>query len=240
MTSEPLDATEPRFHAARPTDLRTARPWHRLAYVIKALPAGIARLIPELRIGPGGTILDFGCADVPYRGLFPADCEYIAADLDGNPDATLTLSPDGRVPIADASCDAVLSTQALEHVDDPALYLSECRRVLRPGGRLLLSTHGVMPYHPDPDDYWRWTCAGLQQEVTRQELEVVRFEGIMGLAACGLQLFQDGVYYRVPRFLAPALAFVIQGAIAIAERLESDEARRLNALVFILVAEKRA
>ncbi len=240
MTSTSLEAEEQRFHAARPTDLRRARPWHRLAYIIRALPEGIANLSADLRVGPDATVLDYGCADVPYRHLFPAGCEYIAADLEGNPDATHTLAPDGRVPIADASCDAVLSTQALEHVADPDLYLAECRRVLRPGGRLLLTTHGVMPYHPDPVDYWRWTCAGLQRIVEAHGFEVVRFEGIMGLSASGLQLFQDGVYYRLPRLLRPAFALVIQTAIAIADRFEGAEARRMNALVFGVVAQRRS
>jgi hypothetical protein len=34
-------------------------------------------------------------------------------------------------------------------------------RVTAPG--VLASTHGVMPYHPAPTDYWRWTHAGLRK-----------------------------------------------------------------------------
>jgi SAM-dependent methyltransferase len=237
LTGKPLDATEERFHSAPRSKIRRARPWDRLAYINRALPAGIAELSRDLNAGPGSTILDYGCAEVPYRGLFPPDCDYIAADLDGNPDATLTLV-DGRPPIPDASCDAVLSTQALEHVAEPDVYLAECARVLRPGGRLLLSTHGVMPYHPDPVDYWRWTCAGLQRAVAGHGFEVVRFEGIMGLTASGLQLTQDGVYWRLPRLLSRLWALCFQGAIAVAERLEKAESRRLNALVFVVVAER--
>ncbi len=82
----------------------------------------------------------------------------------------------------------VLSTQVLEHVDRPGLYLAECHRVLRPGGRMLLSTHGIMVFHPDPVDYWRWTCDGLQRAVRDAGFEIVRFEGIVGLAATGIQL----------------------------------------------------
>ena len=33
----------------------------------------------------------------------------------------------------------------------------------RPGGRVLLSTHGAMVYHPNPVDLWRWTGAGLER-----------------------------------------------------------------------------
>ena len=231
-------ATPPRFHAGRPDDLRRATPWHRLSYIIRALPAGLEALAGELRVPPGGRVVDYGCADVPYRRLFGPDVDYVAADLPGNPAATVELRDDGTLPLEDGSADAVLSTQVLEHVEDPGRYLEECRRVLRPGGRMLLSTHGLMVYHPDPDDFWRWTCAGLRRSVQDAGFRVVRFEGIMGLAASALQLLQDALYWRVPRPLRPVLALWLQTLAALADRWEGREARRTNALVFVLVAER--
>ena len=51
------------------------------------------------------------------------------------------LRADGMaLPFADRSFDLVLSHAVIEHVSDAALYLRECRRVLRPDGRLYLST----------------------------------------------------------------------------------------------------
>jgi SAM-dependent methyltransferase len=228
----------PRFHDVRRSTVRHSPPWHRLAYIIRELPAGLERLATGLPFPPEMRVLDYGCADIPYRRLFPADATYLAADLPGNPQATVEIAPDGTVPVDDESVDVVLSTQVLEHVIDPGLYLSECRRVLRPGGKLLLSTHGVMVYHPDPEDYWRWTCAGLHWEVRQAGLEVERFEGIMGLGASGLQLFQDALYWRLPRLARDAFALVIQSTIALVDRLESAETRRVNALVFALVATR--
>ena len=198
----------------------------------------MARIATGLQLPSAPRVLDYGCADVPYRRLFPADADYLAADLPGNPEATIEIAQDGSVPVEDASVDVVLSTQVLEHVADPRRYLSECRRVMRPGGQLLLSTHGIMVYHPDPEDYLRWTCAGLQRAVRDAGLEVQRFEGIMGLSAVGLQLFQDAVYSRLPRFARPAWAFVLQSLVALADRLENPETRRVNALVFIVMARR--
>jgi SAM-dependent methyltransferase len=226
------------FHDQRPDDLRTAGPGHRLQFIVKALPAGLERLAGDMRVPPDGRVLDYGCADVPYRRLFPATAEYVAADLPGNPHATLELGADGGVPLDDESVDAVISTQVLEHVTDPSHYLRECFRVLKPGGRMLLSTHGLMVYHPDPDDYWRWTCAGLRRAVDLSGFRIVRFEGIMGLAASGLQLVQDALFYRLPRPLRPVWALVLQSLAALADRFESAESRAQNALVFALVAEK--
>jgi SAM-dependent methyltransferase len=230
----------PRFHADRPTDLRRARPWHRLAYIVGALPQRLEALAPELAVPPGGRVLDYGCADLPYRRFFADDVELVGADLPGNPHATVMVGGDRTLPSPDQSFDAVLSTQVLEHVADPKTYLAESFRVLRPGGRMLLSTHGIMVYHPDPVDLWRWTCAGLRQAVEDAGFTVVRFEGIMGLATVSLQLMQEAIYYRVPPRLRSPVALVFQSLIGLVARFESAGGREVNALVFALVAERPA
>jgi SAM-dependent methyltransferase len=218
--------------------VRVGPPWHRYAHHIRELPAALEDLSRDLRVPTGARILDYGCADVPYRRFFAPDVEYVGADLPGNPDASLDLSPDGSVPVEDETFDAVLSTQVLEHVTDPRRYLAECHRVLRPGGRMLLSTHGIFVYHPDPDDYWRWTCAGLRRDVEGAGFEVERFEGIIGLAATGIQLAQDAVYWHLPRLLRPIFALCSQALVWLADRVESRDSRQLNAQVFALVAVK--
>jgi SAM-dependent methyltransferase len=205
---------------------------------VRVLPARLEELAKELRPPAGARILDYGCADVPYRHFFAEDVEFVPADLPGNPHASLVLEADSRVPADDESVDFVLSTQVLEHVEDPALYLSECHRLLRSGGRLLLSTHGLFVYHPDPDDYWRWTPAGLRRQVTAAGFEIERFEGIIGLAASGLQLFQDAFYWQLPRPLRNAFALVLQTAIALVDRIGWQRGREYDAQVLALIARK--
>jgi SAM-dependent methyltransferase len=57
---------------------------------------------------------------------------------------TVELEPDAPLPLGDGEFDLVLLADTLEHVRDVQLLLSEARRVLRPGGRLAVSTpaHG--------------------------------------------------------------------------------------------------
>ena len=59
-------------------------------------------------------------------------------------------------------------------------YLGECRRVLRPGGWLLLSTHGTWLYHPHPTDFRRWTADGLVREIEAHGFTVERITGLIG------------------------------------------------------------
>jgi SAM-dependent methyltransferase len=107
----------------------------------------------------GKRILDVGCGDRPYAELFP---DAVGFDVPGNPHADLHGSIEA-IPVDDASFDVVLCLQVLEHVADPAAAVRELRRVVAPGGRVLLSTHGVYPFHPNPDDLWRWTHQGLER-----------------------------------------------------------------------------
>lgn len=244
MRATPIAATDPsdgrtRYAADRPTDLRRARPWHRLAYVVNELPRRLTEIISSVETPAQARILDFGCADGPYWGLFGGDAEVTGADLPGNPTASVEIGPDGRLPVPHASFDLVLSTQVLEHVTDPDVYLEECHRVLRPGGRLVLSTHGIMVYHPDPVDYWRWTTAGLQRVVTDHGFDIERFDGIVGLGATGVQLVHDAWYWRLPRRVRAPFSLVAQTLMAMLDRLETPRSRRGNAMVFALVAVKR-
>src|SRR5262249_21062711 len=116
-------------------------------------------------------VLDYGCGGSPYRTLF-GKCTYHRADLAGGHNLDFEYGPNGLLPAALGGYDCVLSTQVLEHVEDPGVYFNECRRVLRPGGRLVLTTHGSYEDHACPYDYWRWTAFGLQQIVERAGLRI--------------------------------------------------------------------
>jgi SAM-dependent methyltransferase len=228
----------PHYDAGRPSDVHTATPTHRYREHIKRLRPFLLDLAGDLQAGERSRILDYGAAESPYRDFFPSTATYVAADLPGNPHADLTLAADGTLPAPDDSFDAILSTQVLEHVPDPARYLAEAHRLLRPGGRILVSTHGVFIYHPDPEDYWRWTAAGLEKQLSDAGFRVVRTEGMLGLLPTGLQLVQDAIYWHLPRLLRPPFAWIMQGLIALGDRLHGDESRRYNAQVYGVVAEK--
>jgi SAM-dependent methyltransferase len=128
-----------------------------------AVRAPLARWLGEEGRAAGGLrVLDVGCGVKPYYPYFAGAAEYVGVDVVENPAADL-LGPVEALPVENASFDVVLCTQVLEHCDDPALAVSELRRVTAPGGRVLASTHGVQVYHPSPNDLWRWTHTGLEK-----------------------------------------------------------------------------
>jgi SAM-dependent methyltransferase len=176
---------------------------------------------------------------MPYRPVIePLVGKYVGVDLDLNPLAEHHIDFDSKTTLPDNSADIILSNQVLEHVDSPEGYLQESYRLLKPGGTAIFTTHGYWFYHPTPNDYWRWTSAGLRKIVEREGFNISSFFGIMGLAASGLQLFQDALINKLPKFLRPPISIVMQTLIAIFDKIHTQAQRNRDASLYIVVATK--
>jgi len=108
-------------------------------------------------------VLDVGCGQKPFYPFFqPFTKSYIGTDI--LPDSPLVdiVCPAEHLEIEDQWADVVLCLAVLEHVDDPAQCVREFYRVVKPGGVIFALTHGCFPWHPYPQDHWRWTQTGLQ------------------------------------------------------------------------------
>ena len=115
------------------------------------------KLPPQLR-----NLLDVGGRGKPYACFFAGRVAHHYV-LDVEPGRSVDVAGDARaMPFCDASMDVVLITQVLEHIPDPIAVIGEIRRVLKPGGTLLLSVPGIFPQHGSPGDYWRYMPQGLQ------------------------------------------------------------------------------
>lgn len=231
-----LRAEAGRYHEYRPEVHSQARsaPYR---YVAAELEKAVRDL--AVPVAPAGSrVLDYGCAEQPYRHLFGAGVDYTGADLDGNALADVRLNDDGTIPLAGAQFDLILSTQVLEHVADPELYVSECHRLLKPGGAVVITTHGIMHYHPDPEDYWRWTSAGLRSLLSRAGMSGIELRGIMGLAPTAVQLFQQATMFKLPRALRRPYVAGMQALVELFDRPYSDGARIANSLVLAARAKR--
>jgi len=115
----------------------------------------LANLMRQVAAKTQGEVFDYGCGGAPYRSLFAHCKRYLAADIQPGPAVDVVLKPDGTTAQPEGNYDLVLSTQVLEHIQQPDTYLRECHRILRSRGQLLLTTHGMFEEHGCPCDFHR-------------------------------------------------------------------------------------
>ena len=140
-----------------------------------------ARLLPQ------GRTLDLGCGiGHSYELLAPR--ETVGVDIDPESLAGQdreTHTADMRdLPFADASFDAVLSVQSIEHVPDPERVLAEVRRVLTAGGGAVFVTPNRLTFgRPDeiidPYHYVEYSPPELERLCAGRFADV-RVEGLFG------------------------------------------------------------
>ena len=214
--------------------------WSDRYYHLTALKRQLEIIVAQYLHRKDLVLVDLGCGDMPYRPLFePLTAQYIGVDLPGNQQADVHLSPRGETFLEDDLADVVLSTQVLEHVENPGAYLRECNRILKPGGLLIISTHGYWMYHPDPTDFWRWTSSGLSKILQAAGFKIIYWQGVMGLASTAVQLFQDAVTRKLPGFIKVPFIIIAQFFIMLCDKMQPAAGRNADACVFVSVALKQ-
>lgn len=128
-----------------------------------------------------GKVIDLGSGlhAASYHRFFQKrkDMEIVALDVGfRNRSSEKSFSIDfekDTLPYQDSSIDVVLAFNIFEHVYNYAVLLKEIQRILKPGGRILGAVPFLVGYHPDPNDFWRYTSEAL----TRM-FEAASFHGV--------------------------------------------------------------
>ncbi len=240
LLKKPLHCSQDQDREPQVDPQLCAGPFHHHRYTCRERVRIFKEILKSEMLPSGGDLLDYGCGVKPYEPLFREKFKtHIGVDMPGNPDADHDLDVSGRIPLEDDSFDLVLSSQVLEHVEVPASYLAEARRVLRDKGLLLLSTHGLYLYHPVPNDYWRWTHQGLRREIELAGFEIVSMRSIESLTSCAVHLWELGTMGKLPRGIRHLYIWIMQGIITTIERLRRNKELSANAVVYVVLARSR-
>lgn len=124
-----------------------------------------------------GKLLDYGCSNKPYFSFFEGKVNsYVGVDIVQNKFNTVdfVLRTGDPLPFEDNSIDTVLSTQVLEHVADPDMYIRETARVLKPGCNFILTCPSSYMVHEEPYDYYRYTEYGLRHLLDKNGLKIIK------------------------------------------------------------------
>jgi len=133
-----------------------------------------------------GRLLDVGCGTMvarqwlagcyaTYTGVDLADSRYLG-------DARLSaIARAEQLPFKAGTFDTVLGLSMLTYLPEPARMLEEARRVLAPGGVLVLEFTQTAPLHDPPHDFFRFTRFGAAWLLDRSGFDVVEVIPLGGL-----------------------------------------------------------
>lgn len=158
--------------------------------------------------------IDTSAANITYTDFHPASPKVIKVDIESD------------LPFESQSFDFALMFYLLEHVYNFHSAIGEAARVLKPGGRLI----GVVPqlerFHPDPDDYFRYTTSGLRRSLEDAGFRDVELK-LLGLGpfTAGAHIATSATRLRLPMALT---ALVLDSALSTLFRKRWDPAYALS------------
>lgn len=144
-----------------------------------------------------GDLLDIGCGTKPYERLFNVK-KYDGLELDnefGRKNKKADFFYNGiEFPFKNESYDSIICNQVLEHVFNPDLFLQEISRVLKDGGRALITVPFVWDEHEQPNDFARYTSFGVKHLLKENGLEVIEQEKTGNAVLVIFQLVLELIY----------------------------------------------
>jgi SAM-dependent methyltransferase len=178
-----------------------------------------------------GRILDIGAGKTPYKEFFNCK-EYITLDNRKYKNIDLVADITKKIPLKKDSIDGVLCFQVLEHVKKPQKVIDEIHRILKPGGKCLLTTHMAAPLHGEPYDYYRFTKYGLKEIFKDFKKIEIRPNG--GTILSIFQLIVWGVSDKFPKFLAKPLIILLNFIGKKLDKILQDSRFTLNYSIFAI------
>jgi len=201
-----------------------------------------ATLLEMLSLKPGDSLLDVGSGDGFWTVRFAKTCGYVVG-----------LEPDGRtaawarqfhatptvdyirgtaevLPFRDGTFDKVVSVSCLEHFKDPVQGMKEMARVLKPGGRVALSTDSLLTENSSAGfREWHSRRHYVTRYFDQADLDgIMKESGLQPEPVRTVHLFRSRIaaqlrtiFIRHPRPWLPLFPF-FYGAVRIADRWAND------------------
>lgn len=128
-----------------------------------------------------GNLLDFGGGSKPYQDLFKNSQNYFSIEVFSNKE---NLKSDiyyngSELPFADNTFDSILCTEVFEHVEKLDDVIDELYRVLKPGGRMIVTTPFMCMEHEMPYDFRRFSFNGLLKLMKKNKFKILASQKLL-------------------------------------------------------------
>lgn len=143
----------------------------------RGLCKSLAELLPKLE----KQILDIGCGRKPYQYMCTYT-KYVGLEID-TPEKRAGSKADHfyngtEMPFSNHSYDSAFASQVFEHVFNPEEFLQEINRVLKTGGKFLITVPFIWDEHEQPFDYARYSSFGLKHILKKKGFRIIEHRRI--------------------------------------------------------------
>jgi len=175
----------------------------RKQYFSPAAYGQYAVTLPMLLQVAHGKLIDLGCGNMPFRSYVSGQVTaYDSLDLfPRRPDVTFIGDIQSMPMVPSDKYDTALCLEVLEHVPDPCAATREIARVVKAGGKLVVSVPHLSRLHDEPHDYYRYTRHGLRHLLEQAGFEVtalVKRGGLLSFLGHQTSTTWLGLTWRVP------------------------------------------
>lgn len=190
-----------------------------------------------------GRVLDLGGSKKSaYQKIFRGDYTLTTVNLDEKAEPDVRHNLEKPLPFTDASYNAVLLINVLEHIFHTRELLAESVRVLAPGGTLVIVVPFLFPIHPSPDDFWRFTESALIRLLAEAGLKDIRIEPLGSGVCAARMLFIERLLpaplQRVTALLHPLVTLTDHSFTSLARVLGKQYRPKDYPLGYLAVAKK--
>lgn len=191
-----------------------------------------------------GRILDAGSGPSKrFKDLASSDAEYLSLDINPEYKTDIVGSVDA-IPVEDSSFDFIVCSQVLGDLLYPGKAVEEFYRVLKNGGKILITEGFMNELHGEPRDYWRFTPYGISELLKDKGFEIVQLETAGGFFTVGCQMLTRFAINSFSLYDFDVLgkifskAFLVLGKMSIAlDYLFQGKANRKFGLSVVALAE---
>lgn len=162
---------------------------------------GLYKAVSQFSSHLHGRLLDFGCGSKPYKTLFNVS-EYVGTDIQvsghDHRNEEIDVYYDGKtLPFENESFDSIFSSEVFEHVFNLPQVLDELHRVLKPGGKMLLTVPFVWDEHEIPYDFARYTSFGLKHILQEKGFVLVHEKKTTNYVSTICQMWAAYLYQQI-------------------------------------------
>lgn len=145
------------------------------------------------------------------------------------------------LPFDNASYDAVILNNTIEHIYHARELVCDALRILRPGGQIIITAPFLFPVHPSPHDYWRFTDEAVRTMLKEGGVtQVVCIPLGTGVTTVIYHLFERLLPrpLRIVAHIVRPIAGVLDAVIYATRRRGSVQLREYYTLGYFVVGTK--